>query len=183
MLEGLTYVEAVLWIGERLAAGLAHAHERGIVHRDLKPANVLLDEAGAVKLADFGIGGAAPSAAEQASLFRGAGTPLSPSVRSKARSVSGSTPSTWASVTKPSMSRSLISFDEPTTWLLVSTSPSGEITMPEPSPPRSRPFGSFWPGLDPHDRRADTVGHVDHGIGIGVEQLLIIVRGAFSRSR
>ncbi|MGY4373739.1 hypothetical protein ACVWZ3_001378 [Bradyrhizobium sp. i1.3.6] len=27
----------------------------------------------------------------------------------------------------------------------MSTSPSGEITMPEPSPPRSRPFGTFGP--------------------------------------
>jgi len=28
---------------------------------------------------------------------------------------------------------------------VVRTSPSGEITMPEPSPPRSRPFGTFGP--------------------------------------
>src|SRR5262245_16987074 len=38
ILEAFSYVEAVLWIGSRLADGLAHAHERGIVHRDLKPA-------------------------------------------------------------------------------------------------------------------------------------------------
>jgi hypothetical protein len=31
------------------------------------------------------------------------------------------------------------------TWLLVSTSPSGEITIPEPSPPRSRPVRTFGP--------------------------------------
>src|SRR2546423_2595395 len=42
-------------IARELAAGLAHAHERGLVHRDLKPANVLFDDEGVAKIADFGI--------------------------------------------------------------------------------------------------------------------------------
>lgn len=38
-----------------IAAGLAHAHERGVVHRDIKPHNILLTDNGQPKLTDFGI--------------------------------------------------------------------------------------------------------------------------------
>jgi serine/threonine-protein kinase len=42
-------------LATEMAAGLAHAHERGLVHRDLKPANVLFDAEDRAKIADFGI--------------------------------------------------------------------------------------------------------------------------------
>ncbi|XXT24106.1 protein kinase [Sorangium sp. So ce429] len=38
-----------------VARALACAHELGIVHRDLKPENILLDDAGSIKVVDFGI--------------------------------------------------------------------------------------------------------------------------------
>jgi serine/threonine protein kinase len=77
----------------QVAEGLALAHSHGLVHRDLKPANILVSGS-TIKLTDFGIGGVAAtyatrgagslsvsmsaltSAADQASLFRGSGTPL-----------------------------------------------------------------------------------------------------------
>ena len=39
----------------QICAGLQYAHEHGVVHRDVKPENLLLDRAGNVKIADFGL--------------------------------------------------------------------------------------------------------------------------------
>ena len=49
------FFQSVARIGEQVASALSYAHERGILHRDIKPSNLLLDEAGIVWVADFGL--------------------------------------------------------------------------------------------------------------------------------
>ncbi|RLN53548.1 hypothetical protein BBJ29_008164 [Phytophthora kernoviae] len=44
----------VLFYAASIALALRYLHERGIMYRDLKPENILLDEAGFLRLADFG---------------------------------------------------------------------------------------------------------------------------------
>ncbi len=53
--DGALPVRIALEIGEKIAQGLAAAHEKGIVHRDLKPENVFLTSDGNVKILDFGL--------------------------------------------------------------------------------------------------------------------------------
>jgi eukaryotic-like serine/threonine-protein kinase len=44
-----------------VCVGMQVAHQQGIIHRDLKPANILINDAGLLKIVDFGVAAAAKS--------------------------------------------------------------------------------------------------------------------------
>ncbi len=48
-------IDRALEIARETLDGLAYLHHHGIVHLDIKPFNLLLDERGAVRIADFGL--------------------------------------------------------------------------------------------------------------------------------
>ena len=65
--DGKLEPERALAIIPSICEALEYAHKNGIVHRDIKPENILLDRAGRVKVADFGIARILGTANEPAS--------------------------------------------------------------------------------------------------------------------
>jgi eukaryotic-like serine/threonine-protein kinase len=53
--EGVLEPRRAAEVGRQVCQALAAAHAAGLVHRDIAPGNVLVDPAGRVKVADFGI--------------------------------------------------------------------------------------------------------------------------------
>jgi len=61
--QGSLRIEQAVSIGAQAADGLAYAHARGFVHRDVKPSNLLFDDAGRIRITDFGVARALAEAA------------------------------------------------------------------------------------------------------------------------
>ena len=60
--QGAIPVDAALKLALQIAEALEAAHGKGVVHRDLTPSNVKIATDGAVKLLDFGLAKATPTA-------------------------------------------------------------------------------------------------------------------------
>ena len=70
-LAGLDHVDAVCFIGSRLADALAHAHRQGLLHRDIKAGNVLVSQYGRPLLVDFNMAETEATLASGDSMFGG----------------------------------------------------------------------------------------------------------------
>ena len=55
---GTLPLQRAITVVQQIASALQVSHNAGITHRDIKPANVLFNDAGEVKLTDFGIASA-----------------------------------------------------------------------------------------------------------------------------
>jgi eukaryotic-like serine/threonine-protein kinase len=73
-IENVSYVEAICWIGTRLADALQEAHAHDLVHMDVKPSNVLIAADGSPMLLDFHLA-RRPVGAGERFLGRIGGTP------------------------------------------------------------------------------------------------------------
>ncbi|MEM9658924.1 MAG: serine/threonine-protein kinase, partial [Planctomycetota bacterium] len=49
------FYDSIARVGIEAAEAIHYAHECGVIHRDVKPSNLLLDQAGRVHVADFGL--------------------------------------------------------------------------------------------------------------------------------
>ncbi len=53
--QGTLPLDRIVEIACSVAEALSYAHGNGLVHRDVKPGNIMIDDAGGVRISDFGI--------------------------------------------------------------------------------------------------------------------------------
>jgi len=70
--------ERVVDLGVQILQAAEFAHRHGVIHRDFKPHNVIVDDAGAVKVTDFGIARAGASEMTETGSIMGTAQYLSP---------------------------------------------------------------------------------------------------------
>eukprot|EP00002_Diphylleia_rotans_P028532 TRINITY_DN5764_c0_g2_i3.p1 TRINITY_DN5764_c0_g2~~TRINITY_DN5764_c0_g2_i3.p1 ORF type:complete len:326 (-),score=64.84 TRINITY_DN5764_c0_g2_i3:1499-2476(-) len=72
--------DRVRFYAAEIVLGLEHLHDNGVIYRDLKPENILLDDAGHVRLTDFGLSKLTDSDSSTAKTFCGTPEYLAPEI-------------------------------------------------------------------------------------------------------
>jgi len=130
-----------LRIASQLADALHHAHSHGIVHRDIKPANIMLVDAGAAKLMDFGVAKMPASQLTAAGEFFGTPSYMSPE-QALARDVDGRSDLFSLGCVLYAMLTGERAFDGPSVPTILAM-----IAHKSPPPPTSRK-GGLSPAID-----------------------------------
>jgi len=65
-------------IAKQVLKGLAYLHKEHIIHRDIKPSNLLINKAGELKIADFGVSGKLANSVADCASWVGTVTYMSP---------------------------------------------------------------------------------------------------------
>lgn len=122
---------------QKIAAGVAAAHEQGIIHRDLKPGNILFDRAGEPKVADFGLAKRATSDMTQTGAIMGTPAYMAPEQAGGRTKFVGPTADVWAlGIILYQCLTGRRPFEAETTDVLLS-----KVLLDDPLPPREQRSG------------------------------------------
>lgn len=76
--QGTLPLDRIVEIACSVAEALSYAHGNGLVHRDVKPGNIMIDDAGGVRISDFGIARTASQTLTLTGTVLGTATYISP---------------------------------------------------------------------------------------------------------
>lgn len=142
LLAALDHVDAVCFVGSRLAAALGHAHRQGVLHRDVKPGNVLVSSYGRPLLVDFNM---ASAGADDDAMFGGTLPYMSPEHLAAFQSAPGTTAAAVAEAS-----------DQYSLGVLVHELAVGRLPFPPPRP-GSAPLAERVAEMAGERRRSDEI--------------------------